>query len=97
MLIKVTIGTPPQQVVLQIDTGSSDLWVFSDKAVFCQQPEQLCRPYGTYKETSSSTYRYVNNDFLIIYGDYTYASGDYGVESFQFGSKFHVAIYPNIY
>lgn len=30
--INITIGTPGQPVELQLDSGSSDLWVFSDAA-----------------------------------------------------------------
>jgi hypothetical protein len=30
--ISITLGTPGQPVELQLDSGSSDLWVFSDQA-----------------------------------------------------------------
>jgi hypothetical protein len=86
LLSIVTIGTPPQPLLLQIDTGSSDIWVLSASARFCQSSPMNCETSGTYKNTSSSTYQYENSLFFIQYGDYTYAEGDYALETFHIGS-----------
>jgi hypothetical protein len=79
----VTIGTPPQSIALQIDTGSSDIWVDISTSSFCQVPGNCVT--GTYDNTSSSTYSYVNSLFEIQYGDFTFAEGDYALETFQIG------------
>jgi Eukaryotic aspartyl protease len=84
----VTIGTPGQPLSLQIDTGSSDIWVEVSGSDFCQQTPNPCAPFGTYNNLSSSSYRYVNNLFLIQYGDSTAAQGDYALETIEIGSAF---------
>jgi hypothetical protein len=84
---QVSIGTPSQPVALQIDTGSSDLWVQVPTSAFCKNTTNACDENGgTYDNTSSSSFRHVNNDFAISYGDGSTAMGDYALETFEIGS-----------
>lgn len=72
-----TIGTPPQDFRLQIDTGSSDLWVNVASSSFCRRPTRPCAASGTYDAGASSTYERVGDAFNISYADGSGASGDY--------------------
>lgn len=84
----VSIGTPPQSLLLQIDTGSSDTWVEVPESLLCRARSQPCAISGTYDNSSSSTYHYVNSLFDIQYGDGTAAIGDYATETFHIGGTF---------
>ena len=84
--VTVTIGTPGQKLALQIDTGSSDIWVEVPESRLCQLRTNPCAITGTYENTTSSSYKYVNGLFSIQYADNTQAVGDYATETFQIGS-----------
>ncbi|MXQ90784.1 hypothetical protein E5288_WYG016312 [Bos mutus] len=62
-LANITIGTPPQEFQVFLDTGSSDLWVPSD---FCTSP--ACSKHVRFRHLQSSTFRLTNKTFSITYG-----------------------------
>ncbi|KAK5135573.1 hypothetical protein LTR08_005053 [Meristemomyces frigidus] len=74
--VYASVGTPPQTVQLQIDSGSSGVWMVGSDAY------QACSPYcqgGDYNRSQSSTYS------LLAEGDFEitcvtpglYVTGDY--------------------
>ena len=72
-------------MALQIDTGSSDIWVEVAGSQLCEERANPCSTTGTYNSAASSTYKYVNSLFEIQYGDGSQAAGDYATETFNIG------------
>ncbi|KAI0124707.1 aspartic peptidase domain-containing protein [Xylariales sp. AK1849] len=77
----VSVGSPPQNVTLVLDTGSSDVWLLSNTADLCQS-RSLQKQYGyclaTYNQDDSSTYHLVSEgSFQISYVDNSGAAGNY--------------------
>jgi len=79
----VTLGTPPQSLRLDIDTGSSDIWANSATSNLCLQSS--CATSGTYDANKSSTYQYQNSFFSIQYADNSGAQGDYASDTLTLG------------
>jgi len=68
----ITIGTPPQSLTLDFDTGSSDLWVFS-----AEIPAADINGQKIYNPNASTTATYVSGQqWEIFYGDGSGAYGD---------------------
>jgi len=85
-LCPVQIGTPPQTLYLDFDTGSSDLWVWSTElpqSITSQAKGEYQTLFNaakssTFKKSSGSTWQ-------ISYGDGSSASGDVGTDTVAIG------------
>ncbi|KAI2638640.1 aspartic peptidase domain-containing protein [Xylaria nigripes] len=82
-----TVGSPPQSLTLQLDTGSSDIWVPANSADVCAQisRENPGCTLGSYDADKSSTAVLINQDFSIRYVDGSHSNGDYIAETFSIG------------
>ena len=78
----VTLGTPPSKLSLEVDTGSSDMWVNVPMSKYCLKND--CSLPGTSVPKASTTNKLVNHDFAVTYTDQTGASGDFVTDTLHF-------------
>lgn len=80
--MNMSIGTPPQEFEVHLDTGSSDLWTNVASSDLCATTSYC--DTGTYDANASSTYEYVNSLFQIQYVDESSSAGDYVRDTVRF-------------
>ncbi|PFH55457.1 hypothetical protein XA68_18276 [Ophiocordyceps unilateralis] len=84
--INVTIGVPGQDMALQLDTGSSDVWVPSSNAKLCRKPGDGGCSLGSFNVEESDTFdNDTNSLFSIAYQDQSSSEGTYFKDQFLIG------------
>jgi len=83
----VSIGTPPQQVSLLLDTGSSETWVNPTcSTASTQQQKDLCNSLPIYDPAKSTTSKDLNVSWMLNYGKGS-AKIEYFKDNFLIGGK----------
>nr|POE63743.1 putative aspartic-type endopeptidase opsb [Quercus suber] len=83
----VTVGSPPQNQIVILDTGSSDLYFDSSNAQTCETTGQYSCRGGTFDRSNSKTYHEVvpAPAFNTTFGDGSTAEGPYAVDMVGIG------------
>ncbi|CZT07078.1 related to aspartic proteinase OPSB [Rhynchosporium graminicola] len=99
------VGTPPQKVLLKVDTGSPRYAFLDPRNPSCVSGSTACTTFGTFDNLTSSTCRYVDSGFqdaLVDYGSGyylrdTFKLGGVSVEDMFFGYTSFFAFSSHVY
>lgn len=64
--INITLGTPPQPMVVLLDTATSDLYVPAITNEDCTKDSELCKG-GTFDSGASSSYQLIEEGTLDVF------------------------------
>ncbi|KAF8935301.1 aspartic proteinase IV [Dissophora ornata] len=77
---QVMVGSPPQKILLDFDTGSSDIWFPTSTCT-----TTACKAHHRFNTGKSSTYKKDGRTWQIAYGDKSTASGILGSDIVSVG------------
>ncbi|CAG7851455.1 SubName: Full=Related to aspartic peptidase A1-Laccaria bicolor {ECO:0000313/EMBL:CCA73596.1} [Serendipita indica DSM 11827] len=85
----IKMGTPPQSIDVNLDTGSSDLWVASKTCLTCNTT--TVQPYydnssSTFDSSTSSTFSATSDVATVSYGDGSAVRGIVSSDTVSLGS-----------
>ncbi|EPS32969.1 hypothetical protein PDE_07930 [Penicillium oxalicum 114-2] len=83
--VNLTVGSPGQDVMLSIDTGSSDMWVNVPNSDYCSQDGDPCALYGLFNPKKSSTFKQLDYKMNATYLAGTLAVGHYATDKVKIG------------
>ncbi|KAL8853765.1 MAG: hypothetical protein Q9221_001408 [Calogaya cf. arnoldii] len=82
--VNISVGTPPQQLRVILDTGSSDLWIASAVSDLCRWNAFVCEAYGgSYDPRQSSSMEDLQQAFEIGYLDFNGVEGTFINETLE--------------
>lgn len=76
------LGSNRQHITALVDTGSSDTWIPGINV----QCSIECKGYGTFDQSTSTSFELTSEQFNVTYLDLRHTLGDYGADVFSFNA-----------
>lgn len=78
--VEINVGTPPQKLRLELDTGSQVTWVFGPKV-----PQKQQKGHVIYDPAKSRSYVSTSRAYTILYQDASNTKGSWAYENLNLG------------